>query len=110
MPEQLVRLGILGSGFVADFYLDGLRYVPGTEVVANYSRSAERAQQFGQKRGIATQHTEIADLCADESVDMHRRVALRGSVGRSAALTDPNQGWDCLRWTENPGGFEAGGR
>jgi predicted dehydrogenase len=68
--EQTVRLGILGSGFVADFYLDGLRYVPGTEVVANYSRSAERAQEFGARRGIATQYTEIADLCADENVDM----------------------------------------
>src|SRR4051794_34935409 len=68
--EQTVRLGILGSGFVADFYLDGLRYVPGTEVVANYSRSAERAQEFGSKRGIARQYTEMADLCADADVDM----------------------------------------
>jgi predicted dehydrogenase len=70
MPDQPVRLGILGSGFVADFYLDGLRYVPGTEVVANYSRSAERANAFGEARGIATQYTEMADLTADPNVDM----------------------------------------
>ena len=30
-----VRLGMLGSGFIADHYLSGLRYVPGARVVAN---------------------------------------------------------------------------
>jgi predicted dehydrogenase len=67
---DMVRLGLLGSGFVADFYLDGLRDVPGTRVVANYSRSAERAADFGRRRGVERQHTEIAGLCADPDVDM----------------------------------------
>jgi predicted dehydrogenase len=99
MPEQLVRLGILGSGFVADFYLDGLRYVPGTEVVANYSRSAERAKQFGEARGIPTQYTEMADLTADENVDMvvialpnhlHVEAAqLAASNGKAIVCTKP---------------------
>jgi predicted dehydrogenase len=99
MPDQLVRLGLLGSGFVADFYLDGLRYVPGTEVVANYSRSAERAQEFGERRGIATRYTEMADLCADENVDMvvialpnHLHVeaaTLAASNGKAIVCTKP---------------------
>src|SRR4051812_49449626 len=42
--ERLVRIGVLGSGFVADFYLDGLRDVARARAVANYSRSAERAR------------------------------------------------------------------
>jgi predicted dehydrogenase len=68
--ERLVRLGILGSGFVADFYLDGLREVPAARAVANYSRSAERAAELGRRRGIAQQYTDMAELCADPEIDM----------------------------------------
>jgi predicted dehydrogenase len=68
--QRPVRLGILGSGFVADFYLDGLRDVPAARAVANYSRSAERAADFGRRRAIARQYTDMAELCADPGVDM----------------------------------------
>ena len=37
-----VRIAMLGSGFVAGFYLQGLANVAGQRVVANYSRSRER--------------------------------------------------------------------
>ncbi|MDQ6878666.1 MAG: Gfo/Idh/MocA family oxidoreductase [Candidatus Dormibacteraeota bacterium] len=65
-----VKIGMLGSGFVADFYMDGLRDVPGTEVVANYSRSEERAKEFGQRYGVPRQYLSIEDLCADKEVDL----------------------------------------
>jgi predicted dehydrogenase len=61
---------MLGSGFVADFYMDGLRDVPGAEVVANYSRSEERAQEFGKRHGIKRTYTSVEELCADSTVDM----------------------------------------
>jgi predicted dehydrogenase len=61
---------MLGSGFVADFYMDGLRDVPGAEVVANYSRSQERAQEFGRRHGIKRTYTSMEELCADSNVDM----------------------------------------
>jgi predicted dehydrogenase len=61
----------MGSGFVADFYMDGLRDVRNAEVVANYSRTAERAAEFAEKwGGIPRQHTTIEDLCADGEVDL----------------------------------------
>ena len=61
---------MLGSGFVADFYMEGLRDVPGAEVVANYSRSDERANEFGRRHGVSRQYTTMEDLCADEDVDL----------------------------------------
>src|SRR3981081_907180 len=61
---------MLGSGFVADFYMDGLRDVPGTQVVANYSRSEERAKEFGHRHGVASNYTRIDDLCADTNVQL----------------------------------------
>jgi len=70
MNHRIVRIGMLGSGFVADFYMDGLREVPVTEVVANYSRSEERANEFGRRHGVARQYTTMEDLCADREVEM----------------------------------------
>jgi predicted dehydrogenase len=68
--SRTARLGILGSGFVADFYMDGLRDVPAATAVANYSRSAERAERFGAARGIPRQYTDIGEFCADDEVDI----------------------------------------
>jgi predicted dehydrogenase len=68
--HQPVTLGLLGSGFVSGFYLDGLRDVPGARVVANYSRSAERAGEFGRAHDIPRQYTDVEALVADDEVDV----------------------------------------
>jgi predicted dehydrogenase len=65
-----VSLGLLGSGFVADFYMAGLRDVPGAQVVANYSRSAERAREFGERYDVPRQYTDVEQLCRDEEVEL----------------------------------------
>ncbi len=66
----MVKIGLLGSGFVAEFYMDGLRDVPGASVVANYSRSQERASSFGQRHRIPRQYTSMQALCADPEVQL----------------------------------------
>lgn len=66
----MVNIGLLGSGFVADFYMDGLRDVPGAQVVANYSRSEKRAQEFGKRHGIPRQYVAMDRLCADPEVQL----------------------------------------
>lgn len=68
--HQPVNLGLLGSGFVAEFYMDGLRDVPGAHVVANYSRSAERADEFGNRHDIPRQYTDVEAVCADDEVQV----------------------------------------
>ncbi len=70
MSEKIVNIGMLGSGFVAGFYLEGLRDIPIARAVANCSRSAERAEEFGAAHGISRQYTSIEELCADRDVDM----------------------------------------
>src|SRR6266478_6744272 len=70
MNHRVVHIGMLGSGFVADFYMDGMRDVPGTEVVANYSRSEERATEFGKRHGVARQYTSMEELCEDHEVEL----------------------------------------
>ncbi len=66
----MVKIGLLGSGFVAEFYMDGLRDVPGATMVANYSRSQERASTFGQRHRIPRQFTSMQALCADPEVQL----------------------------------------
>src|SRR5438445_3167449 len=50
--------------------MDGSRDVPGTAVVANYSRSEERAREFGRKYEVPRQYTTMEDLCADREVEL----------------------------------------
>ena len=61
---------MIGSGFVAGFYMEALRDVPGTAVVANYSRSPARAAEFGKTHGIRRQYDSVEALCADSHVQM----------------------------------------
>jgi predicted dehydrogenase len=68
--EGSVKVGVIGSGFVADFYMDGMRDVRDAEVIANYSRTAERAEAFGTRYAIPRQYTTIEELCADDDVDL----------------------------------------
>jgi predicted dehydrogenase len=99
--HQPVNLGLLGSGFVAGFYMDGLRDVPGAHVVANYSRSADRAERFGRDHDIPRQYTEVEALVADEDVDIvvvalpnHLHVdAIRAAAqaGKAIVCTKPSR-------------------
>ena len=91
---RTVNIGLAGSGFVADFYMAGLKDVPGATVVANYSRTAERAEAFGGRHEIPTQHTDLAALCEDDDVELvviglpnHLHVdAVRAAAGAGKAV------------------------
>lgn len=65
-----VRIALLGSGFVADFYMQGLRDVPGQEVVVSYSRSSERAEAFARRWGIPKWSTDLQAAAAWPGVDL----------------------------------------
>lgn len=66
----MIRLGLLGSGFISDTYADALRDVRNAEVVANYSRDLTRAESFGRRWGIPDQYDDLAALCSRGDIDM----------------------------------------
>jgi predicted dehydrogenase len=66
----MIRIGLLGSGFVAEFYMQALSQVPGQEVIANYSRTMERAEEFGRRWGIAHHYSRMEDLVDQEQIDL----------------------------------------
>ncbi len=66
----MVRIGLLGSGFVCDFYMHGLRYVPNQQVVVNFSRSEKRAREFAEKWDIPAWSTDLQAVVRRDDVDL----------------------------------------
>jgi predicted dehydrogenase len=66
-----IRIAMLGSGFVADFYMQGLANVNGHEVAANYSRIRKRARAFGEQWGIGESTTDLGSLVARDDIDLY---------------------------------------
>jgi predicted dehydrogenase len=64
------RIAMLGSGFVAEFYMQGLADVNHHEVVANYSRDAARAREFAARWSIPEPTSDLARLIARNDVDL----------------------------------------
>jgi predicted dehydrogenase len=50
--------------------MQGLRDVPGQEVVANVAQTLEEAREFGRTWQIPHQHDDTAELCEREDVDL----------------------------------------
>jgi myo-inositol 2-dehydrogenase / D-chiro-inositol 1-dehydrogenase len=56
---QVVRIGLIGSGFVSNFYMQGLKDVAGHEVKVVASPNAERCEAFAKRWGIPEWTTDV---------------------------------------------------
>jgi len=65
-----VRIALLGSGFVAEFYMQGLANAGGHEVIANYSQDRARASDFAKRWSIANPTTDLNGLIARDDIDL----------------------------------------
>jgi predicted dehydrogenase len=66
----MVKIAMLGSGFVAEFYLQGLANVNGHEVVVNYSRDAKKAKAFASRWRIPESSTNLEVVIARDDIDL----------------------------------------
>ncbi len=66
----MVRIGLLGCGFVATFYMQGLSEVPGQEVVAVYGRDRDKAASFAAHWDIREWSDDMAAIAARDDVDL----------------------------------------
>ena len=79
-----IRTAIIGCGKVSDLHAAALKHLPEAEFVAIYSRSAEKAKQYGEKYGVegfcdigkmvATAGVEAAIICTPHPA--HRDAAV----------------------------------
>lgn len=61
---------MLGSGFVAEYYMTGLSNVKGHEVVANYSQKEVRATDFARRWSIPNPTTDLDKLISRDDIDL----------------------------------------
>jgi predicted dehydrogenase len=67
---RTVKIAMLGSGFVADFYMSGLANVNGQQVVVNYSRTPKRAKSFASRWNVPETSTSLAAVTARDDIDL----------------------------------------
>jgi predicted dehydrogenase len=67
---QTTRWGIAATGAIATSFAEGLAQLDGADTVAVASRTAARAEAFGDRFGIARRHASYEELAADPAVDV----------------------------------------
>src|SRR5438046_891708 len=66
-----VSIALIGSGFVAEFYMQGLANVHGHRVVANYSREKTRAETFAQRWSIPEPVMDLGKLIGRTDIGLY---------------------------------------
>ncbi len=94
-----VRIGLIGSGFVSNFYMLGLRDVANWEIPVVASPNAEHAQQFAQKWNIPESTTDVDGVIARKDLDLivlgvpnyvHKELAIKcARAGKNMVCTKP---------------------
>jgi predicted dehydrogenase len=67
----MINIALLGSGFVAEFFMQGLANVSGQKVLANYSRTRKHAEILARRWGIPESTTDLKRLIARNDVDLY---------------------------------------
>jgi predicted dehydrogenase len=66
----VIRWGVIGPGIIATGFAEAMQSVEGGTIAAVASRSAERAEAFGDRFDIPTRYGDYDALAADAEVDV----------------------------------------
>ncbi len=94
-----VRIGLLGSGFVSEFYLLGLQDVPGWTIPVVASANADNARKFAKKWGIGEATADVPGTIRRPDLDLivlgvpnhvHAELAIQcAAAGKHVVCTKP---------------------
>ena len=65
-----MRIAIVGTGFVADFYMESLPLYPNLELVAVTDRDAERLRKFTSHHRLSCGKPTLDEVLADKSIEL----------------------------------------
>ena len=68
--SHVIRWGVLGPGAIATGFAEAMAQTEGGTIVAVASRSAERAEAFGERFAIPARYGDYEALAADPDVDV----------------------------------------
>ena len=65
----MVRFGVIGTNWITEQFIEALKEVEGSEVVAVYSRTKETAAAFSAKFSIPDIYTDLTEMATSANVD-----------------------------------------
>src|SRR5437016_5314454 len=90
-----VRIGLIGSGFVSNFYMLGLKDLSGWEVPVVASPTADHSRRFAEKWEIAESTTDVLGVIRRDDIDLvlldmgcHTIEAARYFVGKENPVVE----------------------
>jgi predicted dehydrogenase len=81
----MVRIGLLGCGFLATFYMQGLAEVPNQQVEVVYGRDKRKAADFAAHWNIPQFSDDMTAIAANQDIDL-LIIALPNNLHLEAAL------------------------
>lgn len=67
--DSMIRFGIIGTNFITERFIDAAQRNDDLQITSLYSRTLERAQQFGSKHDIPYVFTDIKEMLESGHVD-----------------------------------------
>ena len=64
-----MKIGTVGTGFIVDTFMEAAAQIPGIQVEAVYSRTAEKAKALGDKYDIPRRYTDRDAFLSDGGLD-----------------------------------------
>ena len=65
---QLLRVGIVGAGYIADYHVHALRRLPGIDLVAVCDLDRGAAERLARAHAIPSVHADLAEMLAAEAL------------------------------------------
>ncbi|MFQ5796000.1 MAG: Gfo/Idh/MocA family protein [Candidatus Bipolaricaulia bacterium] len=94
-----IRIGLIGSGFVSNFYMLGLRDVADWEIPVVASPNADHARRFAERWNIPESTTDVDGVIARDDLDLivlgvpnyvHKELAIQcARAGKNVVCTKP---------------------
>lgn len=119
----MAKIAMLGTGFIADFYISALHGQRSRDrVIMAYSTTKERAKPFAQKHGIpnwtndlheAVNHPEVDIVCIGLRNNQHLEAAQAAAkAGKAVMCTKPlarngKEAWEMVKAVEKAGVFNG---
>ena len=95
----VIRWGVLGSGWIAERFIESVRAHTRQDIVAVGSRSQSRAEEFASRMGLKKAYGDYDDLVAAEDLDIiyvatphnahHEGVTLALNAGKNVLVEKP---------------------
>lgn len=70
MGSKVLRIGIIGTGFIGKQHIEAIRRIPGTEVAAVADNNAGMAKAVSEQLNIPACYSDYKELLKDETIDV----------------------------------------